>query len=203
MGGIAVRPDRGGSDRETFMPYPHGQAQGKGVRLMLTQAVIPSIIAFIILYGLIKKTPVFEAFLEGAKDGLQTVIKIFPALVALLTAVSMFKHSGVLEMLVRSAAPGANLIGVPEEVVPLAFMRPVSGSGALAMFQDLIAVHGADSTIGRTAAVLMGSSETTFYTIAVYYGSVNVSKTRHTLAAALTGDAAGLIGSAIAVRLLF
>jgi len=165
--------------------------------------VVPVLIAIIVIYGAVKKVPVFDTFIEGAKEGLTTIYKIFPSLVALLVAVGMFKSSGALDMIVSALNTPARFIGVPKEILPLALMRPISGSGALAMFKDLINSFGADSSIGRTAAILMGSSETTFYTIAVYYGSVGIKKTRHTLPASLTGDLAGLIGSAIAVRLLF
>jgi len=159
--------------------------------------------AVIIIYGIIKKTPIFDVFIEGARDGLTTVYKVLPSLLALLVAVGMFRSSGALDMIVYALSPAARFLGLPKEILPLALMRPVSGSGALAIFKDLINTSGADSTAGRIAAVMMGSSETTFYAIAVYYGSIGITKTRHTVPAALAGDLAGLIGSAIAVKLLF
>ena len=159
--------------------------------------------AVIIIYGISKKTPVFDAFIEGARDGLATVGRVFPPLIALLVAVGMFRSSGALDMIIPALAPIARLIGLPKEILPLALMRPVSGSGAIAIFKDLIGASGPDSTAGRIAAIMMGSSETTFYAVAVYYGSLKITKTRYTVPAALAGDLAGLIGSIIAVKLLF
>jgi len=170
---------------------------------MLSVYIVPGLMSLIVLYGLFKKAPVFDLFIEGAKDGLTTVGKVFPPLIALLVAVGMFKSSGALDMIVHALSPAARLIGLPGEVLPLALMRPVSGSGALAIFKDVTETSGPDSITGRIAAIMMGSSETTFYAIAVYYGSLKINKTRHTLPAALVGDFVGLIGSVIAVKLMF
>lgn len=165
--------------------------------------VIPVVLCVIVLGGLYKGVPVFDCFLEGAKDGLMTSVRILPALVALMTAVGMFKASGAMDILSFGLAPVARLLGIPREVIPLALLRPISGSGALAIFQDIIKTYGADSFVGRTASVMQGSTETTFYTIAVYYGATSVKNTRHTLTASLTGDLTGFVLSAIAVRLIF
>jgi len=165
--------------------------------------IIPTVICGILIYGLYKKVDIFEAFLGGAKEGLETAANIVPALVALMTCVGMFKASGALDIIVRGASPLAGLIMLPSEVVPLAILRPISGSGAMVIFNDILAAYGPDSFIGRVASVMEGSSETTFYTIAVYYGAVKVTKTRHTLSASLTADLVGVIASAAAVRMLF
>jgi spore maturation protein B len=157
----------------------------------------------IILYGLIKKVDIFECFLEGAKEGLGTSVSILPALVALMTCVGMFKASGVLDILTYALSPVAELLRMPKEIIPLAILRPISGSGAMVIFNNILAEFGPDSYIGRVASVLEGSSETTFYTIAVYYGAIKLTKTRHTLAASLTADLTGFVMSALMVTLFF
>lgn len=168
----------------------------------LTDWIVPSIVGGIVLLGLIREVNIFEAFLEGAREGLGTVVSILPALIFLLTAVSMFKVSGMLDVLTWALAPLARLVGAPREVLPLALLRPVSGSGSLVVFRDILANHGPDSFIGRVASVLQGSTETTFYAIAVYYGATGIQKTRHTLGAALAADCTALAVSVLAVRLL-
>lgn len=166
-------------------------------------AVIPLVISIIVGYGLIKGVDVFDLFLEGAKEGLMTAVRILPALVGLIAAVGMFRVSGGLDILSWALQPIGKLIGLPKEVLPLAMMRPISGSGAMALFIDLLREHGADSLTGRIASVMMGSTETTFYTIAVYYGAAGIKDTRHSVAAALAGDVTGFFMSAFMVRLLF
>ena len=161
--------------------------------------VVPAVIGGIFLWGLCRGVNVFDAFLEGAREGLGTVVSILPALVCLLTAVSMFKAAGALDVLVHSLAPLARAAGIPGEVLPLALLRPISGSGAMVLFKDILDTYGPDSFAGRVASVLEGSSETTFYTIAVYYGATGVKKTRHTLAASLTADFTTLVVSVLAV----
>ena len=165
--------------------------------------IIPIVMSGILLYGLYRNVDVFGSFLDGAKEGLMTSFRIMPALVALMTAVGMFKASGALDVMTYFLSPLASLLHLPREVIPLAILRPISGSGAMAIFQDILNSHGPDSIIGRVASVMQGSTETTFYTIAVYYGATKVSKTRHTLPSALTGDFVGFMMSAITVQLLF
>lgn len=165
--------------------------------------IIPAVMCGILAYGLFRRVDVFAAFLDGAKEGLTTSLRIMPALVALMTAVGMFKASGALDLLTWCLSPAAALLRLPREVLPLAILRPISGSGAMAIFQNILQTHGADTLIGRVASVMQGSTETTFYTIAVYYGATKVRQTRHTLPAALTGDLVGFVVSAVAVRLLF
>lgn len=165
--------------------------------------VVPAAICIILLYGILARVDVFDCFVEGAREGLVTGAKILPSLVALMTCVGMFKASGALDIITHALSPAANLLGLPKEVLPLAILRPVSGSGAMVIFQDLLKSYGPDSFIGRMASVMEGSSETTFYTIAVYYGAIGVTKTRHTLPASLTADVVGVLMSAVMVRILF
>ena len=165
----------------------------------LSSLVIPVLLAGVALYGMGKRVDVYGALTHGAEEGL----KVLPALVGLLTAVAMFRASGALEWLTGLCAPALEFLGIPPETTPLMLVRPVSGSGALAVGSDLIATYGPDSYIGRVAAVMLGSTETTFYTIAVYFGSAGIIRTRHTVPAALAADLTGFLASAFAVRLFF
>ncbi len=171
--------------------------------MSINNMVIPSVLCAIIAYGLWRNIDLFDAFIEGAREGLSTAARILPSLVALMTCVGMFKASGALDFIVWASRPVAKAFFLPAEVTPLAILRPISGSGALVIFNDLLATHGPDSFIGRVASVMEGSSETTFYTIAVYYGAIKVNKTRHTLAASLTADFVAVIMSAVCVAWLF
>jgi len=165
--------------------------------------VIPVTVAGILGFGLYKKVDVFGVFLEGAKEGLKTAANIAPALIALMTCIGMLKVSGTLDILVWVFSPLARLLVLPQEVLPLAILRPISGSGALVIFNDILDTYGPDSFVGRVASVIEGSSETTFYTIAVYFGAVKVSKTKYTLSASLAADLVGFVMSAHMVRLIF
>ena len=161
------------------------------------------VIAGAALWGVLSGTDVFEAMLDGIKDGLGVLLRIFPSLVALLTAVYMLRASGALEALTALLSPLLTLLGIPPETAPLMLLRPVSGSGALAAATELIGQYGPDSYIGRTAAVMLGSTETTFYTIAVYFGAAGIVKTRYAVPAALCADLAGFLAAAWAVRVIF
>jgi spore maturation protein B len=165
--------------------------------------VVPAILALAAVYGLHRRVDVFDALKTGAFDGLKITAKIMPTLVVLLTAVYMLRASGALDALTALFAPALELLGIPPETAALIFIRPVSGSGALAAGSELIATHGADSLIGRTAAVMLGSSETTFYVIAVYFGAVGIKKTRYAIPAALVADLFGFIAASWAVRILY
>ncbi|MCL2578840.1 MAG: spore maturation protein [Oscillospiraceae bacterium] len=169
----------------------------------LSDFVLPITLVGILGYGIFKGVDVFGEFLTGAKEGLTTVVNIVPAIIALMTCVGMFKASGALDGIVWLFSPVAAALQLPQEVVPLAILRPISGSGALVIYNDILATHGPDSFIGRVASVIEGSSETTFYTIAVYYGAVKVSKTRYTLSASLSADLVGFVMSAFMVRMIF
>lgn len=153
------------------------------------------------LYALAKKQDLYGALLQGGKEGLKLVFSIAPALVVLLTAVHMLRASGAMEQLSLWLAPFCEAVGIPAETLPLMLIRPFSGSAALAVGADLMQTYGADSPIGRTAAVMLGSSETTFYTISVYFGSVGIKKTRYAIPAALVADLAGFLSAAVTTKL--
>ncbi len=165
--------------------------------------IMPGMIALIALYGMAKRIDVYDAVIHGASGGLGVLARIVPPLIALLTAVAMLRASGFLELCARWAAPLLDLFGIPPETAPLLLVRPISGSAALGVGADIIATYGPDSRIGRTAAVMMGSTETTFYTIAVYFGAANIKKTRYAIPAALCADLVGFFAASLAVRLFF
>lgn len=169
--------------------------------MRLSSIILPAIVAAVFLYGLIKRVDILDAFTEGARENLITAVRLIPTLTLLMLGVGMFRASGALEMITSALAPAARFIGLPPECLPLALLRPVSGSGALTILKDILNNCGPDSFTGRVASVLMGSTETTFYTVAVYFGATRTKKSRHALASALTGDFTALILSAVAVRL--
>ena len=170
---------------------------------LLFQMVIPLIIALVALYAMTRRVDVYSALVQGAGEGLGVLIKIVPAMIALLTAVYMLRASGVLEALGQLLAPFLTKLGVPPETVGLLLVRPVSGNAALGVGAELITAYGPDSAIGRTAAVMLGSTETTFYTIAVYFGAAGVNRSRYALPAALCADVAAFLAAAWAVRVCF
>ena len=165
--------------------------------------LIPLLLAGAALYALCRRVDVFSALTTGAGEGLSVVLRILPPLVALLTAVYMLRASGALELLTRVLTPVLTFLGIPPETVGLLLIRPVSGSGALAVGSDIMQTYGPDSTIGRTAAVMLGCTETTFYTVAVYYGAAEIRRTRHTIPAALAADITGFLAAAWTVRWMF
>ncbi|WP_101696865.1 spore maturation protein [Clostridium minihomine] len=165
--------------------------------------IVPATVFFIIVFGFVRKVPVFDTFVMGAKEGAISCFEVLPSLVGLMLAVNMLSASGALDLLSSFLKPMAELLGLPSEVMPLAMMRPVSGSGSNALLLQLFETYGPDSFIGRVASVMNGSTETTFYAIAVYFGAVGIKKTRHTIPAALTADLAGYVASVWAVRILF
>lgn len=169
----------------------------------LSSLVIPVLLAAVAVYGMGKRVDIYSALTHGAEEGLTVLLRIIPALVGLLTAVSMFRASGAMEWLSTLCASLLERLGLPSEVTPLMLIRPVSGNGALAVATDLIAANGPDSYIGRVAAVMLGSTETTFYTIAVYYGAAGIRRTRHTIPAALAADITGFLAAAWTVRWMF
>ncbi|QAT51340.1 spore maturation protein [Caproiciproducens sp. NJN-50] len=164
---------------------------------------MPAVVFCIILFGFIRKVPVFDTFVSGAKEGLRSTVSILPSLIGLIMAVSMLSASGALDLLSSLLAPVANWIGLPKQAMPLALIRPISGSGSTAVLFRIFQDYGPDSFIGRVSSVMSGSTETTFYAIAVYFGAVGIRKTRHTIPAALTADLTVCIVSALTVRLLF
>ena len=159
---------------------------------------IPVLLVGIPLVGMIRKIKVYDVFIESAKEGFQVAVRIIPFLVGILVAIGMFRASGAMDMLTNALRPLTTATGFPADLVPLAILRTLSGSGSLAFTTDLVKRFGPDSVIGRTAATMYGSSETTFYVLAVYFGSVGVKRTRHAIPAALTGDLVAAI-AAVAV----
>ena len=170
----------------------------------LSRYIIPVLLVGIPFYGLaVKKVKVYESFVEGAKDGFTIAVRIIPYLVAILVAIGMFRASGALDILLTLLSPILNAVGFPPENLPLALMRPLSGSGSLGLLTDLIKQHGPDSLISKIGATMFGSTETTFYVLAVYFGSVGIRRSRHALAAGLIADFVGIISAVYICRLLF
>ena len=167
------------------------------------ELIIPLILCFVVLYGLYKKTDAFSAMTRGAASGLRVVLGIAPALIVLLPCIYMLRASGLFDALAAALSRPLAAVGIPAQTVPLMLLRPFSGSGALAVGGDIIKACGADSFAGRCAAVMLGSTETTFYVIAVYFGAAKITHSRHAIAAALIGDLAGFFAAAFFVRLLF
>lgn len=163
---------------------------------------MPLFIAVVIIFGIIKKVPLFDAFTDGAREGIKTLLGVAPTLVGLITAVDMLKASGAIDILCDFISPAAELLGFPKEIVPMILLRPVSGGGSTALLTGIFKDCGADSFAGLCASVLAGSTETTFYAIAVYYGSVGVKKIRHTLPAALSADFTAAVMAVVSVKLL-
>lgn len=169
----------------------------------MTSLLIPLLLAGVTVWGLGQRVDVYAALTDGAAEGLRVLLRIFPNLAALLTAVYMFRASGALDWLTTLLTPVLSAIGIPPETAPLLLIRPLSGSGALAVGSELMESYGPDSAIGRTAAVMLGCTETTFYTIAVYFGAAGIKKLRYTIPAALAADFAGFLAAAWCVRLFF
>ncbi|MDD6488584.1 MAG: spore maturation protein [Clostridia bacterium] len=163
--------------------------------------VVPVVIVLIVVFGVVKKVNIFDSFTTGAKEGINSLINIAPSLIGLVLAVTMLDSSGFFDIITQALSPLCEKIGIPSEVIPLGLMRPVSGSGSFALLNSILEKYGADSIIGKTASVMAGSTETTFYAITVYFGSVGIKKTRHTIPSALTADLCGIIFASLAVRM--
>jgi spore maturation protein B len=170
---------------------------------MLSFFVLPLIVVGFPLYGLYKRVPVYESFVEGAREGFQVAVRIIPYLVAILFAIGMFRASGAMDFLIALLNPVLSLIGFPGEVLPMAIIRPLTGSGSAGIVVDMISQYGEDSLFVKMAAVMFGSTETTFYVIAVYFGAINIKRARHAVAAGLTADISAMIIAVWTVRLLF
>jgi len=171
--------------------------------MLLSDLIVPTLLCGVGLYGARRRVDVYGALTRGAEEGLTVLLHVLPSLVGLMTAIYMFRASGAADCLGRVLAPLLTALGIPPETAPLLLVRPVSGSGALAVGSELMETYGPDSYVGRVTAVMLGSSETTFYTVAVYYGAAGIQKTRYTIPAALTADAVMFVASALAVRILF
>lgn len=169
----------------------------------ITDYIVPLLLLGCSAWALRKKENTYENLLQGGTEGLKLVISLIPTLVMLLTAVTMLRASGAMELIGSFLAPVFRFFGIPEETALLILIRPISGSAALAVGTELMAEYGVNSVVGRTAAVMLGSTETTFYTISVYFGAAGIKKTRYTLPAALIADFAGFFMAALTVRLFF
>lgn len=175
----------------------------RSVIQIISVLAIPVLIFTFITYGAIKKVKVYETFVDGAKEGFDIAVRIIPYLVAMLMAIGIFRGGGTMEYLVMLFRPITDFIGMPAEALPMAMMRPLSGSGSLGIMSEILAVHGPDSYIGILVSTFFGSTETTFYVLAVYFGAVNIRKTRHALAAGLLADIAGILAAVFIVNMLF
>ena len=169
----------------------------------LSYAIIPCFIAFILLYAMFKKVPVYEVFPEGAKQGFEVSVKIIPYLVAMMVAVAMFRASGAIDLLEYALKPVLEFLGMPVDLLPLALMRSLSGSGARGIFSEIATTHGANAPITKTAAVMLGSSETTFYVLTVYFGAVGIKKFRHAVLAGIVADVAGIVLAVLISKIMF
>lgn len=169
----------------------------------LSDYILPTIVVLIVLYGGFKGVDVFNVFIDGAKNGFKTVFNIIPSLIALLLSINMLKASGGLDVLLSLLSPIGDFLGIPRDIIPLTILSPISGSGSLGVYESILKDFGPDSFIGRCASVMMGSTETTFYTLALYYGSIGVKKTRHTVPSALCADFTSFILSPRFVKIFF
>jgi len=188
-----------------FVPSADFQKNGLFVRAVkaLSLLSIPFLLSFFPLYAALRRVKVYEEFVEGAKEGFQVAIRIIPYLVAILVAIGMFRAAGGIELIALCLSPVLNAIHFPTELLPMCLVRPLSGSGTLGLFTELVKQHGPDSLIARTAGTIYGSTETTFYVVAVYFGSVGVRRTRHAVPAGLFADLIGIVASIAICRLVF
>lgn len=170
---------------------------------LISIIAIPAMIAIFVLWAVIKKVPLYEVFVDGAKEGFSTAIRIIPYLVAMLFAIGMFRASGAMDILVMVLSPLTNIIGMPAEALPMALLRPLSGSGSLGLMSEILKTHGPDSFIGVLVSTMYGSSETTFYVLAVYFGAVQIRKTRHAVPVGIIADVCGMLGALFICRILF
>lgn len=169
---------------------------------IVSQFAVPVMMLGIVAFGLSKRINVYDSFVAGAKSGMESMFQIVAPLVGLLVAISMFRASGALELLAKILSPLTETLKIPSDVLPLALLRPVSGSGSIAIVNDIFKNFGPDSTEGKIASVMMGSTETTFYTVAVYFGAVGIKRVRHTVKAALVADFTGMIMAVMVARWL-
>lgn len=173
------------------------------ILLAVSNIMIPLVFVAIIVYGMLRKVKVYDSFIEGAKDGLSTVINILPTIVGLMVAVGILRASGALDALTALLAPICRLIGFPEDALPLTFMRIVSSSASTGLLLDIFKSHGPDSFVGRFVSVMMSSTETVFYTLSVYFLSVKITKTKYTLPGALIANFAGITASIFITEAVF
>ena len=169
---------------------------------VISSFAVPIVITVILITALIRRVPLFTTFTEGVKEGISSCMGVFPTLVGFITAITMLRTSGALDAAADLLRPFTAKIGLPSELVPLMLLRPISGGGSVALLQELLQQYGPDSFSGRVAAVMAAATETTFYTVAVYYGAVGIKKLRYTLPAALTADVMCVLAALLTVRML-
>lgn len=168
----------------------------------ISTIAMPTIIFIIVLYSLLEKNKVYDIFLDGAKEGVKIVYNIFPTLIGLFVAVGALRNSGIIDLIISVISPLIEKINIPKEIMPLAILRPISGSASMAIATDIMNNYGVDSNVGKIASVIMGSTETTLYTIAIYTSSVKIKNTRGILLAALAGDVIGMLVSVLICGIL-
>ena len=168
----------------------------------ISSIAIPVVILYIVAYGVKEKTKVFDNFLDGAKEGIEIVFKMFPTLLGIFVAVSALKNSGIIDLICNLISPITNLLQIPSQVMPLAMLRPISGSASMAVAVNIMQNYGVDTLVGIITSTIMGSTETTFYTIAIYTSAVGIKKTRGILFAALAADVAGIVCSTVICRIM-
>ncbi len=168
----------------------------------ISNLAMPLVILIIVVYGVVEKAKIFDNFLEGAKEGIKITISIFPTLIGLFVAVGALRSSGILDLIINFVTPMLNVINFPKEIMPLAMLRPISGSSSIAIATDIMKNYGVDSQIGIIASTIMGSTETTLYTIAIYTGCVKIKKIRFVLAVALITDVIGIVISVLVCRIM-
>ena len=170
---------------------------------LVSSFLIPAMFLFTIIIGFLNKVNIYDAFFSGAKEGIKTVLNIFPAVATIMIAIGIFRSSGLLDFLIRIMEPVTSFLKIPSETIPMAILRPMSGSGGLAVLSDILKNSGADSKAGILASIICGSTETTFYTVAVYFGSVGINDSRHTIKCALIADFVCIIAGVIVCNLMF
>ena len=186
-----------------FVWGSRAEATGDIITGVTSAWMLPTLVATLVLYGWVRGVRVYDSLVEGAKQGFQVAIRIIPYLVVILVVVGMFRASGGIDLIVAVISPFTALIGLPAEALPMALLRPLTGTGAFGVMAEAMTVHGADSLIGYMVSTFQGSTETTFYTLAVYYGAVGIRETRHTVPACLLADTAGILGAVFIVNLMF
>ncbi len=170
---------------------------------VISRWAIPFLIVITLVFGHVKKVDVFDTFVEGAKDGFDTSIKLIPFLVAMMSALAIFRASGAMEFILSFLEPVLVNFNIPSEIIPMAFMRPISGSSTFAMMTEILHTHGPDSFLGRIASTMQGSTDTTFYVLTVYFGAVGIRQSRHALAIGLIGDFVGFISALVICSIVF
>ena len=186
-----------------FVWGSRGEAPADIITAVTSAWMLPALVATLILYGWVRGVRVYDSLVEGAKQGFQVAVRIIPYLVTILVVVGMFRASGGIELLTSLLSPITDFIRMPAEALPMALLRPLTGQGAFGVMAEIMTAHGADSLIGYMVSTFQGSTETTFYTLAVYYGAVGIRDTRHTVPACLLADTAGILGAVFIVNVLF